>query len=106
MSSIKIRSKSEGNSVLIRVLIQHPMETGRRQDEVTGALIAAHFIQSIRIEHNNVAVMNGQLTTGVSKNPYVSIRLKNAKAGDHIKVQWHDNLGQSDSENMILGETN
>lgn len=104
MSSIKIRSKPQGDKTLIRILIEHPMETGRRGDETTGKLIPAHFITELRVELNGQPVVNGLLSTAVSRNPYFSFRLNTAKPGDRVKVSWVDNLGQQDSAEVVIGK--
>ncbi len=98
MSSIKIRIKRLENVSLIRILITHPMETGRRQDKPGGGLVPAHFIQEVKIEHNGRTVASCHFGTAVSRDPYLSLRLKDGRPGDAIKVSWVDNLGQSDSE--------
>lgn len=102
MSSIKIRIKRQEGGCLLRVLIAHPMETGRRQDPATGQLVPAHFIQHVTIEHNGKTVASGQLGTGVSRDPYLALRLRDAQPGDIIRVEWADNLGQRDHEEAIV----
>jgi sulfur-oxidizing protein SoxZ len=102
MSSIKIRMKRQELSCLLRILITHPMETGRRQDPNTGAIVPAHFIQDVRIEHNGLTVASCQFGTGVSRDPYLSVRLREVQTGDRIKVSWSDNLGQQDSEEASI----
>ena len=98
MSTIKIRVKRQDNITLIRLLIAHPMDTGRKKDKNTGLLVPAHFIKEVKIEHKDILVASCEFTTGVSRDPYLSLRLKNGQPGDLIKVSWVDNLGQSDSE--------
>ncbi|MFT7229032.1 MAG: sulfur-oxidizing protein SoxY [Methylophilaceae bacterium] len=95
-SSIKIRVKQLKNKNLVQVkaIITHPMHTGRVKDE-TGQLIPAHFIQHIMITHLNQPVVTMQLGTGISKNPYLTFHLAEAKLGDAIVVAWQDNLGNS-----------
>ena len=98
MSTIKLRLKCLDSVCLIRILIAHPMETGRRVDKESGETIPAHLIQEVKLEHNGKVVASCQFGTAVSRDPYLSFRLKAAKAGDRVKVRWVDNLGQSDSE--------
>lgn len=102
MSSIKIRVKRQDSSCLVRILVTHPMETGRRQDKDSGAIIAAHFIQEVKLEHNGKLVASCQFGTGVSRDPYLSFRLMESKPGDTIRVRWLDNLGQSDAEEATI----
>ena len=98
MSSIIIKTKRLENGCLIRVLISHPMETGRRQDKTSGETIPAHFIQHVNVKHNGKLVASGEFGTAVSRDPYLSFRLKHASTGDIVSVGWSDNLGQSDRE--------
>ncbi len=98
MSTIKIRVKPLAKTSLIRILIAHPMETGRRQDKTTGEIVPAHFIQEVKIEHNGKTIASCRFSTGVSRDPYLSVRLRDGKPGDAIKVSWVDNFGESDSE--------
>jgi sulfur-oxidizing protein SoxZ len=102
MSTIKIRAKRLDGATLIRLLIAHPMETGRKRDNATGELIPAHFIQEVKIEHNAKLIASCQLSTAVSRDPYLSVRLQGGLAGDKIKVTWTDNLGQSDSAETVI----
>lgn len=103
MSSIKIRVKRQDEAAAIRILIAHPMETGRRQDKVTGETVPARYIQELRIEHNGRLVADCRFTAAVSRDPYLSVRLRESKPGDTIKVSWTDNLGHSDSEETPIG---
>lgn len=102
MSTIKIRIKRLDGATLIRLLIAHPMETGRQRDKASGELTPAHFIQEVKIEHNAKLVASCQLGTAVSRDPYLSVRLRGGAAGDKIKVTWTDNLGQSDSAETVI----
>jgi sulfur-oxidizing protein SoxZ len=96
-SGLKIRTKQEDDFTLVRILIEHPMETGRRRDEVTGAIVPAHFITEVEVTHNGKPIVRGEMTTGVSKTPYLQVRFRGGRPGDRIGVRWVDNLGQSDS---------
>jgi len=46
---------------------------------------------------NGKTVLEAQWGTGVSKNPYLTFYLSNAKVGDKIAVKWMDNKGESNS---------
>jgi sulfur-oxidizing protein SoxZ len=102
MSTIKIRFKRQEAACLVRILITHPMETGRRQDKATGATVPAHFIEAVEIEHNGQPVASCQFSTGVARDPYLSVRLRQTQPGDRVKVSWADNLGESDSEEALI----
>ncbi len=102
MSTIKIRSKRLEKYTLVRTLIAHPMETGKRKSEETGGLIPAHFIQTLTFKHNNQLMSECQMGFGISKNPFFSFRLKSAQAGDTVSISWIDNLGYADSKEHII----
>ena len=102
MSSIKIRSKRLDSASLVRILLTHPMETGRRQDKASGETIPPHYIQEVKIEHNGILAARCQFGTAVSRDPYISFRLRDTKSGDSVRVSWLDNLGQGDSESILI----
>jgi sulfur-oxidizing protein SoxZ len=102
MSTLKIRTKRQGELTLIRILIDHPMETGRRKEETTGKIAPAHFITDVKIEHNGRLIVRGELSTAVSRNPYLSVRLRGGKIGDVIRASWRDNLGGNDSAEAAI----
>jgi sulfur-oxidizing protein SoxZ len=102
MSTLKIRTKQQNDLTLVRVLMDHPMETGRRQDEATGEIVPAHYITDVKIEHNGQLLARGELSTAVSRNPYLSVRFRGGKAGDRVRVSWIDNLGRQDSMEAII----
>ena len=87
---MKIRALLKGDVADIRVLVAHPMETGQRRD-AAGSLVAAHFIQSMTVTHNGNTVYDGQWSQAISRNPVVAVRIKGAKAGDKVVVNWVDN---------------
>jgi len=81
---------------VVKLLIRHPMETGRRRDRTTGQKITRHYIRELRCEHNGEQVLTADLSWGVSANPYLSFRILDAKPGDELYVAWIDNRGQED----------
>ena len=97
--SIKMRAKLLGDQTPekkteVKVIISHPMETGRKKDDV-GELIPAHFIQSVTAMLNRQPVLEMQWGTGISKNPYLTFYLSNAKLGDIVAITWVDNQGNT-----------
>ena len=100
--TIKIRAKSKGDVVTVKVLVTHPMETGARKDSKTNQPIPAHFIQEFKAEAHGKVVFHGNIGTGVARNPYFSFKFKGAGSGDTIKISWVDNLGNSDSKEAVI----
>lgn len=93
---MKIRATLKGEVTEIRALMIHPMETGRRKNDL-GEIEPAHFIQLVTATLNGKVVLEAQWGTGIAKNPYLTFRLKGAKVGDKIGVSWVDNKGATNS---------
>ena len=99
--NIKMRAQLKGDVTEVKVLMSHPMETGRKKDDFN-RLIPAHFVQLITASLNGKTLLEAQWGTGISKNPYLTLRLKDAKVGDTVTVTWHDNLGETATHNITV----
>ena len=99
--NMKMRAQLKGDYVEVKVLMSHPMDTGRKKAD-DGELIPAHFVQLVTATLNGRTVLEAQWGTGVSKNPYLTFRLKNAKVGDVVAVIWHDNFGMSATQDIAV----
>lgn len=100
---MKIRAVMEGDICNVKVLINHPMETGQRRDARTGQLARAHFIQNVTVTLNGRLVMDAQWTQAISKNPFFGFKIKGAREGDRITVAWVDNLGNKNRTDAVIG---
>ena len=98
---IKIRARIKDGITEVKVLMTHPMETGRRKNDFD-EVMPAHFIQLVTATLNGKPVLEAQWGTGVSKNPYLTFRLRGTKVGDKIAIAWHDNKGQSNSAEAVV----
>lgn len=98
---IKIRAQVQGEITDIRVLMQHPMETGQRKDD-KGQTLAMHFIQTFSVLHNGKALIEGQLNTAISKNPLFTFKARGVKAGDKLSVAWQDNTGAQRQDDITV----
>jgi sulfur-oxidizing protein SoxZ len=98
---MKIRAGLKGDIADVRVLMNHPMETGQRKD-ASGSLIPQHFIQEISVKLNGKTVIDAQVSQAVSRNPVFSFRVKGAKAGDRLEISWLDNKGERNSTETAL----
>jgi sulfur-oxidizing protein SoxZ len=99
---IKIRATLQGDLTEIRILMQHPMETGQRKDPATGRLITPHFIQTFTVSANGNPLIDGQLNTSIARNPLFAFRAKGLKAGDRIVVHWNDSNGDQRSDETAV----
>jgi sulfur-oxidizing protein SoxZ len=98
---MKIRAIRKGEVAEVKVLMIHPMETGRRKDD-SGATVPAHFIQLVTATLDGKAVLEAQWGTGISKNPYLTFRLKGARVGGKVAVSWVDNKGETGSIETLI----
>lgn len=94
---MKIRTRAKDGDTQVLVLVNHPMETGLRDDPNTKQKVPAHFIQKLTVEHNGKVVAEADLGPAISKDPLISVALKGAKPGEKVKVSWTDNKGESGS---------
>lgn len=89
----KIRANIKEGEGELRFLVGHEMESGLRKD-ARGAVIPAHFIQTLTVALNGKIIIEGHLGPAISKNPLFSFRLSDVKVGDTVTVSWVDNLGE------------
>ena len=101
MDNIKMRARLVNDITEVKMIINHPMETGRKKDDF-GQLIPANFIQLLSARLNDKPVLEMQWGTGISKNPYLTFYLKEAKIGDRIAVNWVDNLGKTGEGDVLV----
>jgi len=88
----RIRAKLKAGDTHVRILLAHPMHTGRAKNE-QGELIPAEFIQDIRCWRNKQEVLTIKCGTATSRNPYLSFILAGGEVNDTIMIRWVDNLG-------------
>ncbi|MHB1052562.1 MAG: thiosulfate oxidation carrier complex protein SoxZ [Thiobacillus sp.] len=100
---MRIRATMAGDVADVKVLMNHIMETGVRKDSKTGQLIPAHYITDVNASVNGVKVLDGSLSGGISKNPYLGFKVKGSKAGDKVVVNWVDNKGDKNTAEATIG---
>jgi sulfur-oxidizing protein SoxZ len=75
----------------VRVLVQHPMETGFRRD-LDGKAIPMHIVNQLACTYAGREVFRAELGSGMSANPYIAFFVK-ASQGGEISVAWSDDRG-------------
>ena len=98
----KIRTRKQEGAVEVLVLVNHPMETGLRKDKTSKAVIPAHFIQELSVELNGKLGATAVMGIGVSENPLLGFRFKDAKNGDKVKAVWKDNMGETGTAEAVV----
>ena len=98
---MKIRAANKDGVTEVKVLVSHEMETGQRKD-AAGKTVPAHFIQSLTVEVGGKKVIDGQTGTSVSRNPVFGFKMKGAKVGDKVVVNWVDNKGDKRTDEAAI----
>jgi sulfur-oxidizing protein SoxZ len=84
-------SVRKGEPFEIRVLVQHPMETGYRRD-LNGQAIPTHIVDKLACRIGEREVFSAELGTGVAANPYIAF-YATADASGEVVVEWTDDRG-------------
>ena len=86
-------SVKKGEPFEIRVLVQHPMETGYRRD-LNGQSIPMHIVDNLVCRVGGRDIFRAELGTGISANPYLSFYATASESGE-VEVEWSDNRGDT-----------
>ncbi|MGE5096605.1 MAG: thiosulfate oxidation carrier complex protein SoxZ [Betaproteobacteria bacterium] len=81
----------KGEPFEIRVLVQHPMETGYRRD-LNGQSIPLHIVDKLVCRVGGREVFSAELGSGIAANPYLAF-FAIADASGEVEVEWSDNRG-------------
>ena len=85
-------SARRGEIVEIRLLVQHPMETGFRRD-VQGRAIPMNVVNQVVARYDGREIFRAELGSGIAANPYLSF-FTTATASGEVEVSWIDDAGQ------------
>ncbi len=80
-----------GEPFEVRVLIQHPMESGFRRD-MNGATVPVNIVDRIVCRIGGREVFRAELGTGIAANPYIAFHAV-AQASGEVEVEWSDDRG-------------
>lgn len=98
---MKILAKMKGDAASVRVVVNHPMESGLRKG-VDGKTVPMHHIQHVTVALNGKVVITGQLGGSISKNPSLGFVIKGAKARDKVSVTWVDSNGAKRTDEAVV----
>lgn len=90
---MKIKARAKGDTVNVKMLLKHPMETGRRKDK-DGNTVPAKHITEVLAQYQGEAIFHAEFGTSVSKNPFISFLFK-GQAGEKVAITWTDNTGET-----------
>lgn len=89
-----------GEVIEIRILIQHPMETGYRVDDV-GRNIPRNTIRSFACTYNGEEIFRADMSSGIAANPYLQFTTI-AQASGVIECTWIDDAGERGAERHAI----
>lgn len=83
---------AKGEPFEVRVVLQHPMETGFRRD-MHGRTVPVNVVDRLVARIGGVEVFRATLGTGVAANPYIAFHAE-AEASGTLEVEWSDDRGE------------
>ncbi|WP_297769123.1 thiosulfate oxidation carrier complex protein SoxZ [uncultured Roseovarius sp.] len=97
------RKASAGETVTIKTLISHPMESGQRKD-ADGNTIPRSIINRFTCEFNGETVVDVTMEPAISTNPYFEFEAVIPDAGDMV-FTWYDDDGSvyEETKSIALG---
>jgi sulfur-oxidizing protein SoxZ len=87
---------ARGEVMEIRILVQHPMETGYRYDD-RGEPIPRNTIRTLTCRYNGEQILKADLSSGIAANPYLQF-FTVAEASGELVIDWVDDDGVKGSE--------
>lgn len=99
-SPMRIRAAADGESIEVKILMRHEMETGRRKGP-DGELVPALYIKEVTADYEGRRVFNGHWGPAVSKNPFLGFRFK-AAPGGKLVVTWTDTSGDTRTDEATV----
>jgi sulfur-oxidizing protein SoxZ len=101
VSRIQVPKQAKrGELMLVRIAIQHPMETGFRFDH-GGRAIPKNVVNTLTCRYNGVEVFRAEMGSGISANPYLQFYTRALESGE-LKFEWVDDTGERGSEGVAV----
>ena len=94
------REAKRGERIEVRIVIQHPMETGYRLD-ADNKIVPKNAIRLLICRLADEEVFRAELSPGIAANPYLVFHAVAEKSGD-LELSWVDDAGVRDSARQPL----
>jgi len=89
--------------VKVRMLIQHPMDTGYLQD-LTGKVVPRNIIRTVTCHLGKQEVFRVEPSSGISANPFFEFYIR-ATVTAEFKIEWTDDKGMTGQHLQIFNVT-
>lgn len=96
-------SVKRGEVFEVRVIVQHPMETGFRRD-YDGKIIPLHIVDRLACTYGGREVFRVELGSGIAANPYFVFPVVATESGEMV-VEWSDDRGESGKVSAMVNVT-
>ena len=83
----------KGQPFAVRVIVQHPMETGFRRD-YDGKAIPMNIVDRLWCTYGGREVFRAELGSGIAANPYFVFYVVARESGP-LAVEWSDDRGET-----------
>jgi sulfur-oxidizing protein SoxZ len=104
LSRVQVPAQARrGDTIPVRIAIQHPMETGYRPDNF-GRRIAKNVINLLTCRYNGIEVFRAEMGSGVSANPQLQFYVRAESSGEMV-FDWVDDSGRRGSERVAITVT-
>ena len=94
---------SAGEVVKVRMLIQHPMDTGYLQD-FSGKLVPRNVIRLLICTLGDQEIFRVEPSSGIAANPYFEFFVR-ATSTSEFKIEWTDDKGAKGQHLQIFKVT-
>lgn len=94
------KTARRGETVGLRTLIAHPMETGHRND-AQGRLLPRDIIRRFECRFDGELVFEAELYPAVSANPYLAFSMR-AESSGTLSFRWSGDNGFEQVETVAL----
>lgn len=94
------KSASAGETITLKTLISHPMESGQRKDS-SGNVIPRSIINRFVCEFNGETVIDVKLEPAISTNPFFEFEAKVPESGE-FTFTWYDDDGDVYTESKMI----
>ena len=92
-----------GEEIEVRILIQHPMETGFRFD-LNGAAVPKNVINRLVCRFEGEEVFRAELGSGIAANPYLQFTARAERSGTFV-FDWVDDSGAAGTQSASITVT-
>ena len=98
---VKVPSSAEaGETITIKTLISHQMESGQRRNDA-GEIIPRSIINRFVTTFNGETVLDVEMEPAISTNPYFEFQAKVPESGDFV-FTWYDDDGSVYEETQSI----